>query len=40
METIMEYKLHGINIYYEIIGTGLPAIMLHGWGPDHRSLKG
>ena len=35
----MEYKLHGINIYYESIGSGLPVIMIHGWGPDHRSLK-
>ncbi len=36
----MEYQLHGMNIYYESIGSGLPIIMIHGWGPDHRSLKG
>ena len=36
----MEYKIHGMNIYYESIGSGLPVIMIHGWGPDHRSLKG
>jgi pimeloyl-ACP methyl ester carboxylesterase len=36
----MEYKSHGMNIYYESIGSGLPIIMIHGWGPDHRSLKG
>lgn len=36
----MEYKSHGMSIYYESIGTGLPVIMIHGWGPDHRSLKG
>ena len=36
----MEYKLHGMDIYYESIGSGLPVIMIHGNGPDHRSLKG
>lgn len=36
----MEYKSHGMSIYYESIGSGLPIIMIHGWGPDHRSLKG
>jgi pimeloyl-ACP methyl ester carboxylesterase len=36
----MEYKLYGMSIYYESIGSGLPIIMIHGWGPDHRSLKG
>jgi pimeloyl-ACP methyl ester carboxylesterase len=36
----MEYKSHGISIFYESIGSGLPIIMIHGWGPDHRSLKG
>jgi len=28
------------NIYYEIIGTGIPIIMLHGFTPDHRLMKG
>ena len=36
----MEYKTHGMSIYYESIGSGLPIIMIHGRGPDHRSLKG
>lgn len=36
----MEYKSHGMSIYYESIGSGLPIIMIHGWGPDYRSLKG
>ncbi len=35
----MEYQSHGMNIYYESIGSGLPIIMIHGWGLDHRSLK-
>lgn len=28
------------NIYFEIIGTGIPIIMLHGFSPDHRLMKG
>ncbi len=36
----MEYQIHGMSIYYESIGSGLPIIMIHGNGPDHRSLKG
>lgn len=36
----MEYKTHGMSVYYESIGSGLPIIMIHGNGPDHRSLKG
>jgi len=28
------------NIYYEMIGTGVPIIMLHGFSPDHRLMKG
>ena len=28
------------NIYYEVIGTGTPIIMLHGFSPDHRLMKG
>ncbi len=36
----MEYESHGMSIYYESIGAGVPIIMIHGWGPDHRSLKG
>ncbi len=36
----MEYKSNGMSIYYESMGSGLPIIMIHGWGLDHRSLKG
>ncbi|MFJ7733422.1 alpha/beta fold hydrolase [Lysinibacillus sp. NPDC097231] len=28
------------NIYYEVIGTGTPIVMLHGYSPDHRLMKG
>jgi len=36
----MEFQSHGMYIYYESIGAGLPIIMIHGWGPDHRLMKG
>ncbi len=35
----MEFKKHEMKIYFESIGSGLPIIMIHGNGPDHRSLK-
>jgi len=28
------------NIYYEMIGEGMPIVMLHGYSPDHRLMKG
>ncbi len=28
------------NIYYEDIGVGIPIIILHGFSPDHRLMKG
>jgi pimeloyl-ACP methyl ester carboxylesterase len=28
------------NIYYEDIGTGKPIIMIHGFTPDHRLMRG
>ena len=36
----MNGLIKDIKIYYEILGSGIPIIMLHGWGPDHRILKG
>lgn len=36
----MEFTTHETTIYYESIGSGIPVIMIHGWGPDHRSMKG
>lgn len=36
----MEIKINGIDAYYEVYGDGIPIIMLHGWGVDHRILKG
>jgi len=32
-------SVKGIDVYYESFGSGLPIVMIHGWGPDHRILK-
>lgn len=29
-----------VKIYYEVYGEGIPVIMIHGWKPDHRLMKG
>jgi len=36
----VHYSVKDINIYYETYGSGIPVIMIHGWGPDHRIMKG
>jgi len=36
----MECTVRNIKIYYEIYGEGTPVMMIHGWGPDHRLMKG
>ena len=36
----MECDLENIKIYYEIYGEGFPILMVHGFGPDHRLMKG
>jgi len=33
-------ELENIKIYYEIHGKGIPILMVHGFMPDHRVLKG
>lgn len=33
-------EIKNCPIYYEIIGDGYPIIMLHGFMPDHRLMKG
>ena len=33
-------EIKGIRIHYEVIGEGTPVVMLHGWGPDLRLMKG
>jgi pimeloyl-ACP methyl ester carboxylesterase len=32
-------RIKDVDVYYESFGEGLPILMLHGWGPDHRILK-
>jgi len=36
----MEYMVKDIPIYYEVHGSGTPILMIHGWSPDHRLMKG
>jgi pimeloyl-ACP methyl ester carboxylesterase len=36
----MEYTVNDIPIYYEVHGSGRPILMIHGWSPDHRLMKG
>jgi pimeloyl-ACP methyl ester carboxylesterase len=36
----MEYTVKDVTIYYEIHGSGKPILMIHGWSPDHRLMKG
>lgn len=36
----MECELKRIKIYYEIYGEGHPILMIHGFSPDHRLMKG
>ncbi|MHA2429673.1 MAG: hypothetical protein ACXACC_01450 [Promethearchaeota archaeon] len=36
----MQCELENIKIYYEIHGKGIPILMVHGFMPDHRVLKG
>ena len=33
-------KVQKADIYYEEIGEGTPIIMIHGYSPDHRLMKG
>ncbi|WP_437855894.1 alpha/beta fold hydrolase [Sorangium sp. So ce363] len=36
----MRCKVKDLEIEVEAIGSGTPILMLHGWGPDHRLMKG
>lgn len=36
----MECTVKDVNVYYEIHGEGTPILMIHGWSPDHRLMKG
>ncbi len=36
----MECTVRDVKIYYEIHGEGTSVLMVHGWGLDHRLMKG
>lgn len=36
----MDCLVRDIRINYEIHGEGMPVLMIHGWGPDHRLMEG
>ncbi|MFX0104392.1 MAG: alpha/beta fold hydrolase [Candidatus Hodarchaeota archaeon] len=36
----MKCDLENIEIYYELYGKGYPILMIHGFMPDHRLMKG
>lgn len=36
----MECIVRDVPLYYESYGSGLPIILLHGYTPDHRLMKG
>lgn len=36
----MECTVQNVKIYYETYGEGIPVLMIHGWSPDHRLMKG
>ncbi|MFX0004432.1 MAG: alpha/beta fold hydrolase [Promethearchaeota archaeon] len=36
----MQCKLKDLTIYYEEYGKGYPILMIHGYTPDHRLMKG
>lgn len=36
----MECTVKDVKIYYETYGEGTPILMIHGWSPDHRLMKG
>ncbi len=36
----MQCLAFGVNVYYEDIGSGFPIVLLHGFSPDHRLMKG
>ncbi len=36
----MECTVRNIPVYYESFGSGTPVVMIHGFSPDHRLMKG
>ena len=33
-------RIGEVEVYHEVHGEGIPVVMIHGWGPDHRMMKG
>ncbi len=33
-------RIHGLEVYCEVVGEGKPIVMVHGMGVDHRTMKG
>ena len=36
----MQFVYRDVKINYEIYGSGIPVVMIHGCQPDHRLMKG
>jgi pimeloyl-ACP methyl ester carboxylesterase len=39
-EIVLFCDLGNVSIYYETCGDGIPVLMIHGFSPDHRLMKG
>jgi hypothetical protein len=33
-------RIRDLQVYCEIVGEGIPIVMVHGMGVDHRTIKG
>jgi pimeloyl-ACP methyl ester carboxylesterase len=36
----MSCKIRDLEVYCEVVGEGMPVVMVHGMGVDHRTMKG
>jgi len=36
----MYCKIKDLDVYYEVVGEGMPVVMVHGMGVDHRTMTG
>jgi pimeloyl-ACP methyl ester carboxylesterase len=36
----MQVTIKDIPVFYDVVGAGTPVLMIHGWSPDHRIMKG
>ncbi|HEX9923879.1 MAG TPA: alpha/beta hydrolase [Anaerolineae bacterium] len=35
----MFFDIKGLKVYYEVVGSGRPVLLLHGWGVDSQSMR-